>query len=251
VSGDSFELSIDKSTGDVPGWAAGAEMLRGGPRLAGGKLGDGVDAFADDAQAAEVSAAAEGDRVLVDIVRATAAGQATYVLQVLGDGIMRASYRLDYTGPEIEVRDLGLVWMLPRECGRLSWERVGQWSAYPPDHIGRLTGVAYPRLPGTDATPRPTLWSEDYGPGGCNDFRSTKYGILRAALDRPDTHGLEVLSDGSVHVRAFADGGTVTLRTLTFAMGGGEGFLRGHYGSDVRTVKPGDTLTGSVVVRVK
>jgi len=251
VSGDSFELSIEKSTGDVSAWAAGAEVLRAGPRLAGGRLGDGVDAFADDAQAAEVSAGAEDDHVRVDIARATEAGPATYVLEVRGDGVVSASYRLDYTGPEVEVRDLGFVWTLPRECGRLSWERAGQWSAYPPDHIGRLAGVAYPRLPGTDASPRPTLWSEGYGPGGCNDFRSTKYSILRAALDRPDGHGLEVLSDGSAHIRAFADGGSVTLRTLTFAMGGGEGFLRGHYESEVRTVKPGDTLSGSVVVRVR
>jgi len=153
-------------------------------------------------------------------------------------------YRFVHEGPEVLVREIGLVWRLGPECTRLTWERDGQWSVYPRGHIGRLKGTAW-------ATPREGVdaWGLLTDPRGCNDFRSTKYSIQRATLTDAAGAGIEVLSGGRHAVRASVEAGGVALRVLDFANGGGEGFLRGHYAKDDRLLRAGDVVEGEVTCR--
>ena len=39
-------------------------------------------------------------------------------------------------------REIGLGFSVPRDCEVLRWERRGDWSVYPEDHIGRTKGEA-------------------------------------------------------------------------------------------------------------
>jgi hypothetical protein len=160
---------------------------------------------------------------------------------------MRWRYRFTYQGPEVLVREIGLSRRLKAGFTQLTWQREGRWASYPRDHIGRPVGraLAFPNAPG-GLVP----WSLLPDPRGCNDFRSTRYNILRAALLDATGEGLEVLSDGTQHIRATVESDGVVLRVLDFSNGGGESFLAGHYGPSYRTLKAGDMLEGGATLRL-
>jgi beta-galactosidase len=42
----------------------------------------------------------------------------------------------------LKTEELGLRFSLPSEISYVEWERKGQWTNYPDDHIGRLSGKA-------------------------------------------------------------------------------------------------------------
>ena len=160
-------------------------------------------------------------------------------------GETEIAYEATYSGDPIVVREVGLKLTLPGSLHNLSWRRWGQWTVYPGDHIGRLVGEAIP-FPVAEGDPRPSSWSHDYDPRGCNDFRSTKYDVLEASLTDAEGRGIAVRSSGNQHIRAQVAGDEVLLYVLDFANGGGERFLRSHYQGDSRTVNPGDTVSGTV-----
>ena len=111
-------------------------------------------------------------------------------------------------------------------------------------------GEAVP-FPVAEGDPRPDSWSLYYDPRGCNDFRSTMYDILEASLGHAEGRGIAVRSSGgNQHIRAQVAGDEVVLRVLNFSNGGGERFLRGHYQADYRTINPGDTVSGTVHLRL-
>ena len=166
----------------------------------------------------------------------------------LGAGLVDITAHATYSGEPITVREVGLKLTLPGDLQNLSWERVGQWTVYPDDHIGSLTGST-PAFPVAEGDPRPESWSQDYDPRGCNDFRSTKYNVTYTSLTDGEGRGIAVLcSDifGRGSIRACVEGDAVVLRICDFSNGGGERFLRGHYSSGARTINPGDVITGTV-----
>ncbi|HJN17226.1 MAG TPA: glycoside hydrolase family 2 TIM barrel-domain containing protein [Armatimonadota bacterium] len=159
------------------------------------------------------------------------------------------TYTATYSGDPITVREVGLKLTLAGGLQNLSWRRIGQWSVYPDDHIGRLTGETA-AFPVAEGDPRPESWSQDHDPRGCNDFRSTKYSITRASLTDDSGAGVGVVSDGRHSIRASVEGDAVVLRICEFSNGGGERFLRGHYAADYRTIDPGDVIAGAVLLHL-
>jgi beta-galactosidase len=94
-------------------------------------------------------------------------------------------------GPSVaggsDVQELGWAFPAARGKDHFAWHRQGYWSYYPPDHIGRLAGVATPDSADVDIThvTRPDAF----------DFDSTKYDCDWAALTTAAGAGVTVAFD--------------------------------------------------------
>jgi hypothetical protein len=220
--------TVERKTGAiVQGQRNGTTLITGGPHLVFG-MGERKNIYLNPelplaavlAPTVKATAARlEAGRVIVERSLDDAAVSGVIRFAVAGDGSLTADYDLTWKPSTVTnqwdrdvdrgPRELGLAFDVAPACDRLSWRRIGQWSYYPEDHIGREDGAcrAFPsgQRPATYSyTPQnPKLpWSQDETPWGCNDFRSTKHNILEAALSSPDGAGVRVLSDGRQHVRA-------------------------------------------------
>ncbi len=152
---------------------------------------------------------------------------------------------------DINPRQVGLVFTLPEEFRKLSWEREALWTAYPDDHIGRQAGTAVP-FPAQGKGQfhfgkRPSWpWSSDFNLMGSNDFKATRENIWWADLKNPENHGLNVFSDGKNAVRCWVDSQNVYLLVATFFTGGGDMFFSSHHERERKPLKSGDTLKGII-----
>jgi hypothetical protein len=156
-------------------------------------------------------------------------------------------YEFTYHGPDLWVREIGLEFELPLDFDKLRWDRIAEYSYYPADHIGRPVGetVAHPATPQTVPPGHRPYALDDY-PLGCNDFRSVKRHIYSASLTNKKGQGVEIISDGSQHVRATLGTHEIKLKALDY-YGGSAWTYRGgfHYGPG-RLIKTGETLKGTV-----
>jgi hypothetical protein len=155
----------------------------------------------------------------------------------------------------INPRQIGLVFDLPRAFDMLAWSRKGLWTLYPGDHIGRLAGSAIPYPddgvvcnPVGPMQPPAHAWRHDTLPHGCNDFISTKHNILRASLRGPEG-ALQIESDGSHHVRAWVEEDRVRLLVATYANAGSEHFHLQYAKSAFTPLEPGMKIEGAVRIR--
>jgi len=132
-----------------------------------------------------------------------------FEIRIDGKGLITTTYRI--ADPPKGASEVGVTYVLPSAVDRLAWQRKGLWSAYPPDHIGRASGIAKKiSRAETDkyrAEP-PGSWSEDmkdfflFGTEdqngrGTNDFRSLKENVWHASC---------LLAGENVRVRAESDG---------------------------------------------
>jgi hypothetical protein len=164
---------------------------------------------------------------------------------------MRIDYDFTYNGDPLDAREIGVTLDLPRSYDELTWRRIGQWSVYPQDHIGRLSGSArafrdesWPSIGVADEPPWP--WSLDGTEAGTNDFRSGKRNILFAQLTDPAGRGIRFTSDGGQSARAWVDGDVVKLLAAEAIGPGSEWFLNAHNKPARLVINPGDRITGSV-----
>jgi hypothetical protein len=107
------------------------------------------------------------------------------------------SYRLEWTGHNADVQELGWTFEMPADCDHFSWDRSARWTVYPPKHIGRATGTATPDSMNVPLTrvDRPDAF----------DFNSTKYDCNWASLTTKAGAGLRVEFDS--HQRFHCRGG--------------------------------------------
>jgi len=169
--------------------------------------------------------------------------------------------RLDYNftmKTKINPRQTGIAFDMAKGFDQLSWKRTGQWTAYPSDHIGRLTGTAQLHYKqGVDAIEigprtRPTLpWSQDNTLYGSNDFRATKNNIRRAEL-KSATATLNIFAEKEgTHFQSILKDGTVQASVLGYSNEGSERFLRRLVNKNDRPLKSGDKLTGTIYFNVR
>lgn len=185
----------------------------------------------------------------------TAEGQFTYTPGA--DGCLEISYCFTCTS-KVNPRQVGIVLDLPRSFDTLTWKRKGLWSYYSNDHIGRTSGTARAFPPDVDICSqvgpgrKPSWpWKDDTTPNGSNDFRSTKANILSACLRAADgSGGIEVVSDGTQHVRAWVDGSKVRLLIADYNNAGAERFFTGHASARYAPLKKGDTVKGKIRLRL-
>jgi beta-galactosidase len=126
----------------------------------------------------------------------------TYRTVVTAGGDVTVSYDFSYAGPDVLAKEIGFQFDVPLALDHLSWQRKGQWTWYPADHIGALSGDVQAHS-GRPAFTVPTWpYGEDDSPMGSNAYRSTKLNILSATVKDASGRGWTIHSDGSQHLRA-------------------------------------------------
>jgi hypothetical protein len=154
-------------------------------------------------------------------------------------------------GRSFRAREVGLTLRPSPEQTDLWWRRNGEWSIYPPTHVGRPAGYA-PGRPGSNTTlhPAPT-WEGDATAAGSNDYRSVKRAIVvGGATD--GRRSLTILSDGSQHLRAELVDGAPALHVLDWYGGvrtveGNHPIWSAYFGAGL-PISRGTALRGRVVL---
>jgi hypothetical protein len=167
-------------------------------------------------------------------------------------GCVRIDYQL-ISKADVDPRQVGLVFGLPRDYELLSWDRIAQWSVYPDDHIGRPSGWAKPFPDGiaskSEFGVKPQWqWSADQTTMGSNDFRSTRGKINWAELANDSNQGIRIESNGTHAVRAWVGNEKIHLLVASFFSGGGDMFFASHHQKERKPLKKGDLFKGSVTL---
>ncbi len=266
VTGGDSVLEIDPRTGKVRNWEIlGRPVLTGGPDLmllplnreGGTQMTPESQRFAPytaacsgwESRSVRADNSEEGIRIRVEGSYRQAEG--AYTLHLHEDGGIEIAYRF-FCREEINPRQIGLVFTLPKEYDLLSWNRHGLWTLYPEDHIGRLNGQTRTTAgslvsgPAGPRTKPPRAWAEDANILGSHDFRSTKSHIFWSALTDRAGSGISVRSDGSQHVRCWAEGNSIKLLVADYSNMGAERFLASHARNGYRPLKPGAEVQGVI-----
>jgi len=164
---------------------------------------------------------------------------------------LRISYQFTVTH-DVNPRQIGLVFDLPRTWDALSWQRNAPYTVYPEDQIGRPAGTA--RAFGTKAEYEPVdlrqepnwPWSQDATEGGTRDFRTTREHILWCKLADGVGQSVKILSDGNQNTRAWVEGNKVRLLVADFSNLGAAPFFGSHASKENISLKAGGTLKGVV-----
>jgi hypothetical protein len=134
-----------------------------------------------------------------------------FVYRVTPAGELVVNYDFTYLGANIHAREIGLRFGVPPWMDTLTWERRGEWTTYPLDHIGRNRGSTRAHSGLSPATPPANAYAEDDSPMGTNDFRSTKRNIVHASIRSLDGSGLYIESTGKQHLRASVESDRIAL----------------------------------------
>lgn len=182
-------------------------------------------------------------------------GEGELALTPLEDGRLHVRYQVTLAA-NVNPRQWGLVFTLPRSFDTVKWSRDSHWSWYPQDHIGRSNGQAKANPSDRKFIEEPgvkpdNLWKDYSNALGSNDFRSTKANIREAALSDGKS-SFTVFpapkAEKPQHVRAWVDGEKVRVLVAGFNTGGSDRFFNTHYHVERRPLKKGDTITSEFVV---
>jgi beta-galactosidase len=161
-------------------------------------------------------------------------------------------YECTYVGSRtFNAKEVGLTLRPSSELTDLWWRRIGEWSVYPAEHIGRTTGYAV-GAPGSSSTLHPAAtWEQDATAAGSNDYRSVKRTIVVAGAT-DGRQSLTVLPSGTQHVRAELIDGAPQLHVLDWYGGvrtldGNHPIWSAYLGSGM-PISTGTMLTGRVVL---
>ncbi|MFJ5843878.1 glycoside hydrolase family 2 TIM barrel-domain containing protein [Streptomyces sp. NPDC092903] len=204
-----FTVVFDKHTARLTeAYADGTRILSGGPDLVISRAVPGRWA----GTSATVTTA--GGQVSVTLKGRFGTIDTTVKVTVSPRGLLTTAYTLA-NPPSGQISDVGVRYVLADGTDTLSWQRDGQWTAYPDDHIGRTSGTATrSRGSGTDGYRTRPDWSwgqdthsyflfgKDSTAHWTNDFRSTKAGVrIARATAGAGGAGVQVESDGTDSVR--------------------------------------------------
>lgn len=170
------------------------------------------------------------------------------------NGCTEFGYVCEYLGDEpINAREVGLAFAVPETLTELWWRREGDWSYYPPRHIGRSVGSAPCAARPRDLLRPEPLWEDDGNEMGSNDFRSAKRNVHLAGLtDGQDS--FSVLSMGEQTARACLRDGKPILHVLDWYGGVRtrdpvHPVWSKYFGGGLR-IERGEVLRGSVSIVV-
>jgi len=271
VSGIGFKYLIDAVTGQLKAGKVGRHDLPlSGPCLTvipldkegGGTQLTGKEpvftplwGLYTDWKASAVVATGTGQTVRVKVSGAYAEAEGGYELVIDGSGRMTVEWNFTAT-EDVNPRQTGMTFDLPKSCDTLAWRRRGQWSVYPEDHIGRLAGKTkafqgHPACGLVGPRTKPSWpWSEDQNSYGCNDFRSTKFNILEAVLSDQHGVGLRAVAAADRHAHTWIDGDKARLMVADYANDGADSYFQCTRAIPDRKVARGEAFCGSVQVEL-
>jgi len=117
------------------------------------------------------------------------------------------SFDYTYSGPTVPGRELGLRFILDRQCQTIKWKRRSQWDIYPEDHIGRPEGTAKAfRSNNEEKLIQNSLpqwpWYLDSTDRGIKDFRCTKFNIYQGCIFNSKGDGIMAKANADAHIRS-------------------------------------------------
>lgn len=176
-------------------------------------------------------------------------------MTINANGELSVSYRFDAL-QNINPRQWGLVFDVPRNYNNTFWRRKGLWSVYPADHISRPVGTAPLFYAGLPEQINPRLqpswtWNMDYNELGSNDFRATRRNIWYAGLTDKSGSKITACSNGEQHWRSWLDKDKIRFLIANFVTAGNEMFLESYYAPYRKPIKKGDKIEGSVTLRIE
>jgi len=198
-----------------------------------------------------VSVMENGNAVTISVKESYDIAKGGYQLTSKANGTLTIDYEYEMTA-DINPRQYGMVMRLPGSYNKLSWKRRGLWSVYPQDHIARLKGEAKvfvgSELSGTAGpSAKPDYqWRHDTNELGTADFRSTKENIFTATLADDVSGGFVVNSDGTQHIRCWAEGDAIRMLIAEYNNPGAERFFRRHAALEDKPLKKGSKISGSL-----
>jgi len=143
VTAGRAEFHFDKDTAQLTqGQYEGKNLLCGGPHLllTGAELGEWKKTC--------VHAEQTGGSVEVTLAGTYTSGfEVWYTITIEPDGGFAVRYLIYNGQTDKTVKELGIRFDLAPGADRICWEREGQYSCYPEDHIGRCRGTAFRRNP--------------------------------------------------------------------------------------------------------
>jgi beta-galactosidase len=263
IKGNRFTWVFDRKTGLIEmGEIDDQTVLIGGPTLmvlplTGGKCepthSEEIQPFNNTCRnwkANKVTAIETADSVEIHVDGQYEEAFGRYLIRLYSSGQLVVDYHFTLNG-NVNPRQTGIVFDLPKIYDNLAWKRNAQWTVYPEDHIGRVEGQAK----AFRSTKWPTMkhrteplwpWSLDSNALGTNDFRSTKRNIIWASLKDADGYGILVRSAGNQSTRSFVDGGRIRLVVAGYSTGGADLFFASHLANERRPLKKGGVLEDTV-----
>ncbi len=123
--------------------------------------------------------------VAMEVTFKEGTGKLAYTFKSNGQFV--TEYEVKQTVGEASPYQYGLMMQLPKSFENLSWQRKGDFSTYPDDHIGRNKGTTKLNSKITTGVEpwreKPNnAWKDDANELGSNDFKSTKRNIVQASL---------------------------------------------------------------------
>lgn len=178
-------------------------------------------------------------------------GDLSYIF--LNDGRVKVQYALQYNAGSRNVRQYGLLMQLPSSFDKLTWDRKGFFSVYPKDDIGRNQGSAMLNARRSVSVEQwrsqpDQPWKDDAMEYGSNDFRSTKSNVITASLTDKNSHGVEILSDGTQATRSWKQDGAIQFLIADYSNNGSEPFYGSPFADRLDISKK--KLTGQIVFRI-
>lgn len=181
-----------------------------------------------------------------------------YIWHIGADGTQYLSYRFTVLH-DINPRQTGVMFTLPRSFSHLTWERKGYWNWYPPYDIARLKGEADAFNPNITvcglagpSTKPSNDWEDDQTANGSNIFRSTKRNILTATLSSADnSHSITINGRGKQHLRPWIDDKVMRMLIADYTNGGHDTYFVSHAEQEYHPLHRGDIVEGTVHFIVK
>ena len=176
ISTAGTELTIDKSTGLISSWKAGAKLIvSGGPnlnvgekRVSNGEHGASNFLFSKQSPVLKnpvVTAVMDGENAVIHVTGDASLvemnapmGTLDYSLTVHPNAVVDVKWGLNWTGKEANAWEIGMTLILPGATNKMTWSRDGLWTDYPAKHIGANDGSATNKDLTFRCTKRDTRW---------------------------------------------------------------------------------------------
>ena len=187
--------------------------------------------------------------VKMDITYKEGHGEQTYLFK--NDGVVEIAYKVIYGKNQIEPRQYGMIFKLPKSMEKLSWERTGGFSTYPNDDISRNHGTSllnarHLAIVEPIGEKPAKLWKDEANDLGSRDFRSTRSNIKWVRLQNDQGHGVLVQSDNNQASRCWLQDERIQLLIADYNNGGAEPFYGGLYREGRIEIKKGHVIEGKI-----